>query len=383
MARKRRQLGGIDRLGSGRYRARVLDEATGERLSLGTYRTRADAEQALASAISDQSRGRWVRSDSGTAPFSGYAYRWLASRLGRGGAPLRPRVRELYEGQLRLHILPTFGDVELGRIRPAHVRSWYARLVDGGPGASTAAKCYRLLRAILNTAVEDGILVTNPCAIRGAGAERAEERRLPTVEQVFDLAAAVKPRYRALVLVAAFSGLRRGELFGLRREHIDLERGTVTVAFQRQQLAHGELIVGPPKSDAGHRTVALPREALDPLAAHLERFTGPGPTDWVFTGDKGGPLREAVWQHEWAKARTRLGLPGLHFHDLRHAAATMAAATGAGVKEIMYRIGHSSPQAALRYQHASARRDLAIAAGIDELIRNERGRRPEDCPPSG
>ncbi len=349
MARKRRQLGGIDRLGSGRYRARVVDEATGDRLSLGTYRTKADAEQALASAISDQSRGRWVRPDSGTTPFATYAHQWLASRLGRGGAPLRPRVRELYEGQLRLHILPTFGDVKLGRIRPAHVRGWYAGLVDGGPGASTAAKCYRLLRAILNTAVEDGILVTNPCTIRGAGAERAEERRLPTVEQVFDLAAAVKPRYRALVLVAAFSGLRRGELFGLRREHVDLEQGTVTVALQRQQLAHGELIVGPPKSDAGHRTVALPQEALDPLIAHLECFTGPGPADWVFTGDKGGPLREAVWQHEWAKARAGLGLPGLHFHDLRHAAATMAAATGAGVKEIMYRIGHSSPQAALRY----------------------------------
>jgi len=174
------------------------------------------------------------------------------------------------------------------------------------------------------------------------------------------------------VLVAAFSGLRR--------EHVDLERGTVTVALQRQQLAHGELIVGPPKSDAGHRTVALPKEALDPLAAHLDRFTGPGPADWVFTGDKGGPHREAVWQHEWAKARAGLGLADLHFHDLRHAAATLAAATGAGVKAIMYRIGHSSPQAALRYQHASARRDLAIAAGIDELIRHERAAMPAESP---
>ena len=383
MARKRRQIGGIDRLGSGRYRVRVLDPATGERVSVGTYKVKADAEQVLAGAVADQGRGRWVRPDSGSITFSDYASPWVASRLGRGGAPLRPRVRELYDGQLRLHVLPTFGAVPLGRIRPAAVRAWYARLLDDGPGASTAAKCYRLLRAILNTAVADGLLVANPCTIRGAGAERAEERRLPTIEQVFALAAAVKPRYRALVLVAAFSGLRRGELFGLRREHVELERGTVTVALQRQQLAHGELIVGPPKSEAGRRTVALPAEALEPLAAHLARFTGPAPTDWVFTGDKGGPLREAVWQHEWAKARTQLGLPGLHFHDLRHAAATMAAATGAGVKEIMYRIGHSSPQAALRYQHASARRDLAIAAGIDELIRHERGHRPEDCPPGG
>ena len=97
---------------------------------------------------------------------------------------------------------------------------------------------------------------------------------------------------------------------------------------------------------------------------HLERFVAPQASAWVFTGDKGGPLREGVWQHEWAQAREKVSLPGLHFHDLRHVAATLAAETGAGVKEIMYRIGHSSPQAALRYQHASQRRDRTIADRI-------------------
>ena len=342
MARKRRQLGGIDRLESGRYRVRVIDHATGERLSLGTFPSKADAEHSLATAVADQGRGRWVRL------LEDYAWQWLASRLGRSGAPLRPRVRELYEGELRLHILPTLGRIPLSRLRPTTVRTWYASLVGRGPGASTAAKCYRLLRAILNTAVDDGLLAANPCTIRGAGAEKAAERKLPTLEQVFELGDAVKPRYRALVLAAAFSGLRRGELFGLRRAHVDVDRGTVTVELQRQQLARGEHIVGPPKSDAGMRTVALPPEAFEPLAVHLERFVAPQPSAWVFTGDKGGPLREGVWQHEWTQARERVGLPGLHFHDLRHVAATLVAETGAGVKEIMYRIGHSSPQAALR-----------------------------------
>jgi len=312
---KRRQLGGIDRLRSGRYRVRVTDEATGERVSLGTFVTKADAEQALAKAIADQGRGRWVRPDAGTVLLEDYARQWLASRLGRSGAPLRPRVRELYEGELRLHILPSLGRVPVGRLRPATVRTWYAALVDRGPGASTAAKCYRLLRAILNTAVEDGLLAANPCSIRGAGAEKAPERTLPTLEHVFELADAVKPRYRALVLSAAFSGLWRGELFGLRREHVDLDHGTVIVEEQRQQLSSGEHIVGPPKSDAGMRTVALPPDAFEPLAVHLERFVGPEPTAWVFTGDSGGPLREGVWQHEWAQARERVGMPDLHFHD--------------------------------------------------------------------
>ena len=384
MARKRRQLGGIDRLESGRYRVRVIDHATGERLSLGTFPSKADAEHSLATAVADQGRGRWVRPDTGTVLLEDYAWQWLASRLGRSGAPLRPRVRELYEGELRLHILPTLGRIPLSRLRPTTVRTWYASLVGRGPGASTAAKCYRLLRAILNTAVDDGLLAANPCTIRGAGAEKAAERKLPTLEQVFELADAVKPRYRALVLAAAFSGLRRGELFGLRRAHVDVDRGTVTVELQRQQLARGEHIVGPPKSDAGMRTVALPPEAFEPLAVHLERFVAPQASAWVFTGDKGGPLREGVWQHEWAQARGKVGLPGLHFHDLRHVAATLAAETGAGVKEIMYRIGHSSPQAALRYQHASQRRDRSIADGISKLIKRDRGDvRPEDGPSLG
>lgn len=286
--------------------------------------------------------------------------------------PLRPRVRELYEGQLRLHINPKLGHTPLGRRTPAAVRSWYASMLDDGPGASTTAKCYRLLRAILNTAADDGLIASNPCTIRGAGVENAAERKIPSIDQVFALAEAVTSRHRALILVAAFSGLRRGELFGLRRSDIDLEARTVTVELQRQQLANGQHVIGPPKTNAGRRTVALPPEAFDELRKHLDSFTGPDPDAWAFTGAKGGPLREAVWQHEWAEARARVGVPQLHFHDLRHVIATLAAATGAGVKEIMYRIGHSSPQAALRYQHATARRDTAIAEGISNLIQRER-----------
>ncbi len=373
MARKRRPMGGIDRLNSGRYRVRITDPATGERVSLGTYATKADAEHAFAHAITEQARGALVRPDRATILLEEYADQWLASRLARGGTPLRPKVRELYESQLRLHIFPKLGHVPLGRLRPATVRSWYGGLLADGPGASTTAKCYRLLRAILNTAVEDGLLATNPCAIRGAGAERASERRIPTVEQVFDLADAVTDRYRALVLLAALSGLRRGELFGLRRKDVDIGSGTVSVEVQRQQLSTGEHLVGPPKSDAGRRTIAVPTEALETLVAHLDGFTDPRPDSWVFTGPKGGPLRQGAWQNEWTRAREQVGLPDLHFHDLRHVAATLAAATGAGVKDIMHRIGHSSPQAALRYQHASAGRDQTIADGISELIQRERG----------
>ena len=367
MATRRRQLGGVDRLPSGRYRVRLTDPATGARVSAGTFTNKADAERAFASAVAAQDRGTWVAPRT-TLTLADYSAQWLESRLTSKGARLRPRVRELYEGQLRLHILPTLGRAPVAKLRPSTVRSWYTTLVDHGPGAITAAKCYRLLRAILNTAVEDGLIAINPCTIRGAGAEQSPERVIPTIAQVVELANTVDPRYRALVLLAAYGGLRRGELFGLRRRHVDLARGLVTVEAQRQQLAHGELIVGPPKSDAGRRTVALPPQALLAIRSHLDQWTGPAADDWVFTGAKGGPLRDAVWQHQWDIARRSVGVPDLHFHDLRHVSATLTAATGAGVKEIMHRLGHSSAQAALRYQHATPERDRSIADAISRLI---------------
>lgn len=170
----------------------------------------------------------------------------------RAGSPLvgnrsDPRVVELYECQLRLHILPVLGAVPMGKLTTARVRSWHADLVAHGPGPSTAAKCYRLLRAILNTAVEDGLLTANPCRIKGGGVERAEERPVPSIAQVYALADAVPPRYRVLVLMAAFGGLRPGELFGLTRRDIAPLHRMVTVSIQRQENVHGHPLVGAPR----------------------------------------------------------------------------------------------------------------------------------------
>jgi len=198
--------------------------------------------------------------------------------------------------------------------------------------------------------------------------ERTPEREVITVAQVWELADEVEDRFRALVLMAAFTGLRRGELFGLTRRRIDLLHQTVTVVEQRQQLRDGTVIVGPPKTDAGCRMLSLPGPMIPELDAHLAAYAQPGADGLVFTGDKGGPLHDHVWQAKWAKARANLDLPGLHFHDLRHVANTLTAASGASTRELMHRMGHVSPAAALRYQHATRDRDAAIAAALGDLI---------------
>jgi integrase len=299
------------------------------------------------------------------------------------GEPLRPRVRELYEGYLRNHINPTLGNVELGKLSTAKIRRWHSDLLSGGLGPSTTAKCYRLLHAILNTAIEDSHLAANPCSIKGASVERCDERVIPSLSEVFALADTVAPHLRALVLLAAFGGLRRGELFGLRRRDLDLLHRTVDVHTQRQESKKGSALIGPPKSDAGRRVLALPAELVPSVEEHLSRWVGADAAAFVFVGEQGRPLRPGVWQRHWDAARTAVGRPDLHLHDLRHVAGTLAAATGAGTKEIMRRLGHSTPQAALRYQHATDQRDRVLADGIDAIIRAARQDDAADVTASG
>jgi hypothetical protein len=124
-----------------------------------------------------------------------------------------------------------------------------------------------------------------------------------------------------------------------------------------------------PKSRAGRRTVAFPAELVPELRWHLERFAEPGERGHVFIGPKGGRLRRSNFRDIWIKARTSVGLPDFHFHDLRHTGGTLSAATGASLKELMARLGHSSVRAAMMYQHATRDRDKAIAVALGGLIR--------------
>ena len=358
-SRRSRTFGNVRKLPSGRYQASYWQD--GKRHSAEhTFDYKADADARLASVQTDIGRGRWVDPDGGREPFDDYARNWLKNRHG-----LRPRTRELYWSELNRHLLPTFGPLQLQQITTAKVRTWHAGIAQNTP--ITAAKCYRLLKSILTTAVEDGLLVVNPCTVKRAGQERSPERRVPTVDQVEGLAAAVPDRYRALVYTAAYAGLRLGECAALTRERVDVVHRTIAVTEQAQQVTGLGRVISEPKSAAGKRMVAVPDVLADILDRHLAQFVDPEPTALVFTADKGGPLIGQHFSYRFARARKTVGLDDLHFHDLRHFAGTMAARTGATTVELMARLGHSTPRAALIYQHATAERDHAIAAGLDAL----------------
>jgi integrase len=227
------------------------------------------------------------------------------------------------------------------------------------------------MKAIMSTAVDDGILERNPCRVRGAGQDRSPERPVLSVGEVVALVEVMPERYRALVLLAAFGSLRWGELAALRRCDVDAEHGTVRVERSLTELSGGYLF-GPPKSAAGRRVVVVPAVIRPALADHLTTFTASQPDALVFTSPNGAPMRDGNFRRRvWRPALAKASLSAMHFHDLRHTGNTLAAMTGASLRELMDRMGHSSPRAALIYLHGSDARQRAIADGLSKLVEGE------------
>jgi integrase len=367
----KRRFGRIRKLPSGRYQARYHDPDGTDRPAPHTFASKTDADRWLTAIEADIIKGTWRNPDHGRVPLGEYLTEWINHRPG-----LRPRTIDLYRWLNRKYIEPTLSRVFLTDITPGTVRAWRAELIAGGTAATMVAKAYRLLRAVLNTAVDDELIRRNPCRIKGAGLERAPERPIATVAQVFDLAGLVPARFRALILLAAFTSLRYGELAALRRRDIDPRCQTVTVRATLVELQTGGLVFGPPKSAAGLRTVTVPAAIRRDLRGHLRDFVSDDPDALAFTGAKGAALRRSNFQGaaRWSESVAKAGLPGFHFHDLRHTGNTLASRTGASLADLMARMGHSSTRAALIYQHAAQEQDREIAEALSTRIMRERDR---------
>ena len=289
--------------------------------------------------------------------FGTYALEWLDQRI-----DLAERNHELYAWLLSRHILPTFGATALSSIGTPGVRRWFTDIARTRP--TTAAKAYRLTSSIMRSAETDGLIVKNPCQVRGAAVERAPERPVATMSEVEALAALMPEELRIAVVLAAWCQLRRGEVRGLRRKDVDLVLGVVTIEETRTTAMSGRTIVKEPKTRAGRRTVAIPPNAIVQLAAHLDAHVAAVEDALIIAGT------DRSLSVAWAAARAGLGRDDLRFHDLRHSGLTWSAATGASVSELMRRAGHASQAAALRYQHATNERDRAIAHALAKLAEN-------------
>ncbi|HEY6274731.1 MAG TPA: site-specific integrase [Streptosporangiaceae bacterium] len=330
-----------------------------------TFPAKTAAEQWLTRTEADILDGDWIDPDAGLIAFGEYAAAWIDERPN-----LRPKTIRLYKYLLRRHLVPHLGSKAVAEIKEPHVRRWRKGLLDAGTSPITAAKAYRLLKSIMSTAADDGLIRRNPCRIKAAGQEKSPERPVLTAPQVFHLADVTDPRYRALILLAVFASLRWGELAALRRKDIDLVACTVRVERTLTGLPGGGHIFGPPKSDAGQRTVAFPDLIVPDLTWHMARFTAAADEALVFTSPLGMALEYDNFRRRvWLKASEAVGLHEVHFHDLRHTGNQFAADTGAGLRELMDRMGHSSTRAALIYLHATSQRQRTIADAVGAMTR--------------
>jgi integrase len=362
----RRQFGNIRKLPSGRYQASYKGPDGRRHPAPQTFDSWQYAERYLVRVSAAIQEDRWVSPDAAKyAPkvpeFGEYAAAWLKGRDLAGG------TRVLYRIILANQILPAFEDVPLTAITPAAVREWHSGLrTQTGP--TQRARAYSLLRTILGTAVTDDIIAASPCRVRGAGqAKTVREVRPASLPELEALAAAMPPRYRLMVLLAAWCAMRFGELAELRRADVDVRNGVIHIRRAVARTDDGPVVKGP-KSHAGKRDVNIPPHLMPAVRDHLASHTKPGQDALLFPAvHGGGHMNPATLRRVYHPAREAAGRPDLRFHDLRHTGAVLAAATGATLAELMARLGHSTVSAAMRYQHAAADRDKVIAAALSEL----------------
>lgn len=380
--RKRREtFGALRKLPSGRYQAsyvgpdgvrhnapQTFDTMTDARGWLAAQQTKILTEDWSPTEIRAAEQARQSRAET----FADYAETWIDTRTNRHGEHLRPRTAAEYRRLVKGPLAP-FAGSRLSAISTEAVRTWYSGLITAGT-KTQAARAYELLKSILTTAVTDGRIKTNPCQIRGAAsASTGKKTTPPTAAELQKMVDAMPDRYKAAIVMAAWTGVRFGELTELRRKDIEVltegDETTIVVKVSRgvTQVTGQGFVVGPTKSEAGVRAIVLPPHVNAAVLDHLKKHVGNFPSSLLFPASDGAAhLAQSTFYRHWDVARAAARRPDLPWHGLRHYGATRAAIAGATLKELQSRLGHSTVAAAMRYQH-TAGRDEELARRMSEL----------------
>lgn len=322
----------------GKWEVRYRDGEGKQRTK--SFERKVDADQFAATTTADILRGQFVDPNAGRITVREYAEAWQANQVHRATTAAQ------VDGNLRRHVFPTLGDRQLGKVTRSDVQAWVKGLTAGekplAPG--TVEVVFRYLSAIFATAVEDRIIRENPCGKVKLPKREPTRVVIPTVEQVRSLESGLPERYRALVTLAAGTGLRQGEAFGLTVDRVDFLRRQLRVDRQLILLpgAQGPQF-GPPKTGASYRTIPLPQVVLDALAAHLAAFPVTHADGLVFTTAAGLAIRRTRFSDVWRPVAKAAGLePGTGFHALRHFYASALIRYGESVKVVQSRLGHAT-----------------------------------------
>lgn len=320
-----------------------------------------DAERWLREKATSVDRGDWVDPTYGRIPFGAWAAEWWQI-----GSDLRPSSRARDYSYLHTHVLPRFGEIPLGAIDAMMVKAWVADLTNAGKAPATVQKAHQIMAKIMAEAVDAKRIPASPCLKVKLPKIKHQEMRFLEPEEIHRLADTIHPRYRALVLLGAYSGLRIGELAGLKRSRVHPLKRSVEVAEIVTEVS-GTLHWGEPKTKASRRSVSIPAAIMDELVAHMDKFSA---DELVFTGPEGGTLRVNAWRRRfWNPAVEAAGLSPLRPHDLRHSAVAMWIAVGLDALSVSRRAGHTSVSFTLdRYGHRYQGAEDAAADALAKFV---------------
>ena len=289
---------------------------------------------------------------------------------------VRPSSHQTYRGYIDNHIKTNIGEIPLEKLTSLELQKLYKKLLEGGRvervesrkqakglSAKTVRNIHQIISSAMNLAKEQRLITANPAD--GCALPRLEHREMQTlpVEQLQSFLREAKDSgVFELYYLELATGLRRGELLGLKWEDIDLERGDLRV---RRQIAriNGEVVEAPLKTKNAYRTLPLAEDTIGVLEAQRKK-TGDSP--WVFPSPTGGPISPDSVLHMLHRVLKRAGLPRVRFHDLRHTFATLALQNGVDIKTVSGMLGHFSAGFTLdTYAHvtSAAQRQAAQTMG--------------------
>jgi integrase len=338
------------------------------------YPTKRAAQQARTELLGALDRNSYVAPDKTT--IAEYLRgQWLPVVQTR----LRPGTWVEYRRKVETHLIPTIGQVPLQQLTTATLNALYQQLLDRGVGARTVQYVHATIRKALNDAVRWGLLVRNPAHNAAAPRPHRAELRTWTADQLRAFLTTVRnDRLYAAWQLAALTGMRRGEVLGLRWADLDLDLkdGWLSVR-QTLVVVDNQPRVSEPKTARGRRRIALDAETVAALRAHhklqaADRLAA-GPvwqgSDLVFTRPDGAPLHPEYVRRQFDRLLQRTGLPRIHLHDLRHTHATLALQAGVHPKVVSERLGHTTVAMTLDlYSHTIPALQQDAAATIADLI---------------
>ncbi|MGH8926089.1 MAG: tyrosine-type recombinase/integrase [Acidimicrobiia bacterium] len=318
-----------------------------------SFARKVDAERWLKVSEAEALTGRWMDPTAGAEHFGPYAEEWIAVKR----LTVADNTATTAEIVLRGRVLPEFGARQLKQISSADVRKWLAALSGEGLAAATVYTYRRLLAQILDQAVDDGLIATNPAKKAKAPSVRPRRQLFLSSGELRSLTDECGD-YGPLVWLLGWSGLRFGEASALRAGRVEPSRRRIRVEEAVAEVA-GRLVFGPPKTHEA-RTVIVPRFVIESLRPLLK---GKAPDALVFAAPRGGPVRLNNFRRRvFSPAAARIGLPELMPHDLRDTAASLAISSGASIMAVQRMLGHASAKMTLDVYGSLFEEDLEILA---------------------